>query len=328
MHSPTDVAVRPFSGLVLAALCLLLWCGGTGTALGYGNAGHETVGQLAAHHLKGTRAEKELENFLWPNETLSKLCTWMDRAKLPAQYLNAEMREFVTNNPRHHKYHYCDVPFQETAYRLGGTGTWDDDIVQMMRRCIRILKDPKAENPTKLTRRMALLVLLHLAGDIHQPLHVGTSYVDKDDKFVNPDRGGVGQEDAGANNFKINGRTSLHGHWDTIAVKLARDKAPDTDFTAYLLAQFAPKPAWGVAGAVETWPEQWANDTLQLSPKCYENITLRNRHTIPADDKHPAHDEWVVTLPADYGAKSADVVEVQLAKAGWRLAEMLKAIFP
>src|SRR5438067_2256116 len=187
-------------------------------ALGYGNAGHEAVGNIAAHYLAGTHAEAKVRNLLRPNEDLAKASTWADRAKLPAQYLSDEMKDFVAHNPDHHKYHFCDVPFQEKTYHSGGTGTNPNDIVHIMKLCIAILRDPKshADDPHHFTPRIALLLLAHLAGDIHQPLHVGTSYVNKKNQFVDPDAGQKGQEDAGANYFKLTKTTSLHGYWDTV----------------------------------------------------------------------------------------------------------------
>src|SRR5207248_10297263 len=80
-----------------------------GRAFGYGNAGHEAVGNVAAHYLAGTRAEKEVRALLHENEDLAKACTWADRAKLPEQYISEEMKDYVAHNPDHHKYHLCDV---------------------------------------------------------------------------------------------------------------------------------------------------------------------------------------------------------------------------
>ena len=108
------------------------------------------------------------------------------------------MKDYVGNNPNHNIFHYCDVPFQESAYRDGTAGTNPFDIVHIMKRCIRILRDdlPASENAPHFTKRQALFMLAHLAGDIHRPLHVGCSYVDASNKFVNPNTGAKGQEDA------------------------------------------------------------------------------------------------------------------------------------
>ena len=310
--------------IATAGVCLV------GNAHGYGNAGHQAIGTIAAHYLEGTRAGKEVAALMKKDEGLDRAATWADRAKLPDTYLSAEMKEFVANNPQHHSYHYCDIPFQEKAYKLGITGTNPHDIIQTLHACIEVLQSPedKGENPLKIKKRVALMLIAHLIGDLHQPLHVGCSYVDDEKHFVNPETGAKGQPDAGANCFRLTGKTKLHGYWDTQTVKLARDHAGTEDFTSYLITHYPAKPEWDGTGPVVTWPDQWANDTLALSKQCFDGITLGERFLVPKDEKREEHFEWKITLPPDYANKSRDVVEVELSKAGYRLAALLKAIWP
>ena len=299
-------------------------------AFGYGNAGHQVVGDIAEVYLKNTRAEKEVKALLLPGEDLARAATWADRAKLPDKYLNDEMKGFVANNPSHHSYHYCDVPFQQTAYRDGLTGTRKDDIVHTLRACIEVLQSPNAapQNPLSINKRVALMLIVHYMGDLHQPLHVGCSYVDDRNHFVDPETGAKGQPDAGANNFRLTTRTSLHGYWDTQTVKLARDHAGTEDFKTFIISHSPMQPAWKATGPVVSWPAQWATDTLHEAKHCFEGITLGNRFVVPKDDKHDEHFEWAVTLQPNYDEKARDIVEIELAKAGYRLATLLKAIWP
>lgn len=309
----------------LAVLHLL-----TAAAFGYGNAGHQVIGDIAAHYLQGTRAGEEVAKLLRDKETLATAATWPDRAKLPEKYLTEEMKEFVAQNPEHHVYHYCDIPFQESAYREDSIGAGPNDIVHVMGDCIAVLQSagPEPKNPRQLTRRVAFFLLAHLVGDIHQPLHVGTSYVDADNHFVNPNSGATGLPDAGGNYFKLTKTTSLHGYWDTVTVKNAKEKAAAGEFADYLIAQHPAQAEWKATGPPRTLPAQWATETLQLSEPCFKGITLTDRTTVPAEEKRPEHVEWKVTLPPGYETSSADTVELELAKAGWRLAEILQAIWP
>ncbi|MEO8616718.1 MAG: S1/P1 nuclease [Luteolibacter sp.] len=317
------------------SLLLLITAAGfmlTGNAHGYGNAGHQAIGTIAQHYLNGTRADREVRMLLKKDEGLDRAATWADRAKLPEQYLSTEMKDFVANNPEHHSYHYCDIPFQEKAYRDGITGTNKQDIIHTLRVCIQVLQAPddKPENSLKIDKRVALMLVAHLIGDLHQPLHVGCSYVDENDHYVNPETGAKGLPDAGANNFHIKTRSGspLHGYWDTQTVKSARDQAGSEEFTAFIIKNTPPKPEWDATGPVVTWPEQWATDTLSLSKVCFEGISPRDRFLVPKDEKHEEHFEWIITLPADYAIRSRDVVAVEISKAGYRLAALLKAIWP
>lgn len=314
--------------LLLASLAIAL----IGNASGYGNAGHQAVGTIADHYLQGTRALKEVHSLLRKGEGLDKAATWADRAKLPDKYLSAEMKDFVANNPEHHSYHYCDIPFQQKAYRDGVTGTNKRDIVHILEICIQILQAPDdtSANALKINKRVALMLIAHLIGDLHQPLHVGCSYIDADDHFVDPETGAKGQPDAGANYLHLKTRSGspLHGYWDTQTVKEARDHLGVEDFPAALMKAFPAKPEWDGKGAVGTWPAQWATETLGLAKTCFEDLTPHDRFLVPKDDEHEEHFEWVVTLPPTYAQKSRDTVELELSRAGYRLATLLKAIWP
>jgi len=312
--------------LLALGLCQLL----ATDASAYGAAGHEAIGRVAEFHLKGSRAEKEVRALLNANEDLARVTTWADRAKIPEKYLTNEMKEFVANNPLHHENHYCDVPFQEKAYRDGLIGTNEHDLIHSMRACIKVLQssDDIADNSLKINKRVALMLLAHYIGDLHQPLHVGSSYVDENDKFVNPQTGAKGLPDAGGNYFRLTAKNSLHAFWDTMTVKLSRDKAGEKDFTAYLVENFPVKPEWNAKNAVNTWPQQWATETLLLAPQCFEGLTLGKRFLVPKDEKHEEHYEWPATLAEGYKEKAHDTVEQELAKSGYRLAVLLKAIWP
>lgn len=313
---------------LLAALAIAF----VGNASGYGNAGHQAVGTVAEHYLEGTRALKEVRLLLKKNEGLDKAATWADRAKLPAKYLSAEMKDFVANNPEHHSYHYCDIPFQQKAYRAGVTGTHNRDIVHILEICIQVLqaRDDSTANPLKINKRVALMLIAHLVGDLHQPLHVGCSYIDEDNHFVDPETGAKGQLDAGGNYLHLKTRrgTALHGYWDTQTVKAARDHLGVEDFPAALMKASPSKPEWDAQGPAVTWPAQWATDTLDLAKTCFEGIVPRDRFLVPKNEKHEEHFEWTVDLPQSYPQKSRDTVELELSKAGYRFAALLKAIWP
>ncbi len=314
--------------LLFAAVGITL----VGNAHGYGNAGHQVIGTIAQHYLLGTRAEKEILALLRKGEGLDRAATWADRAKLPEKYLSDEMKDFVTNNPEHHSYHYCDVPFQEKAYREGITGTNKNDIVHTLKACIEVLQKPEddAANPLKINKRVALMLVSHFIGDLHQPLHVGCSYIDEKDQYVNPETGAKGQPDAGANYLHIKTRSGspLHGYWDTLTVKASREQCGNEDYSVFITRLSPPQPDWDATGPATTWPEQWASDTLSLSKLCFQGLVPRDRFLVPKDEKHEEYFEWLVTLPEDYTIRSRDIVNVELSKAGYRLAILLKAIWP
>src|SRR6266550_4249897 len=94
--------------------------------------------------------------------------------------------------PSHHWFHYTDVPlFGEEKYGEGKAGRSQWDIVHVIRYCIVVLQGREPEdNPRKITKPIAVVLLAHLVGDIHQPLHVGAQYFDARGHPANPESGG------------------------------------------------------------------------------------------------------------------------------------------
>ena len=108
--------------------------------------------------------------------------------------LSADEPDYVQHNPQHLVFHYTDVPVQQKQYRLGTAGTRGDDVVQIAKQSVNILRD-RAPNqgPAVLSKRQALWVLAHMVGDLHQPLHVGALYFDRDcEEPVDPNVVGAG----------------------------------------------------------------------------------------------------------------------------------------
>lgn len=305
----------------------------------YGPDGHDTVGMIAEKLLADTRALKEARALLAEGETLGKASNWADEAKAPASRLTPEMKAFVEAHTAHGTFHYCDVPMQQSAYRLGLPGTRANDIVQILECCIKVLQTPgdARDNPLGIDKRTALRLAAHLVGDLHQPLHVGCSYIGENDKFVDPTTGVTAQDDAGGNYLHIGSRdgANLHKYWDIDTVAAVRtqhfgdgDDAAEGDLPTALLKVHPPRPGWAVKGSVETWPVQWANDTLTLTSVVFKDITPRDRHLRPANKWSGEHFEWVIDLPESYPDTARDTVSLELTKAGYRLAAMLKALWP
>jgi hypothetical protein len=157
--------------------------------------------------------------------------------------------------------------------------------------------------------------LFHLVGDIHQPLHCTAVF---SERFPEGDRGGnLARVRAGS------GPTNLHWFWDGLLgnettaeaigkdveeiEKVMKDKAADLkkemdDHTTY---------------------ESWAREGLELAKRyVYQNGDLK----VAAGPD--VRDDDVPELPAEYVANAGRVARVQVGKAGTRLADQLKKLFP
>jgi hypothetical protein len=302
-------------------------------AFAWGAPGHETVGVIADQLIVGRRAEIEVRRLLKPGESLQNVSTWADCANGHCAELTEELRQFVRRNPRNAHYHYTDVPFQAAAYEEGGVGVGDEDIVHILKQCIAVLKGAagRAANPHGFSQREALLLLVHLLGDVHQPLHVGTAYVSDKHAFVVPasadavDNVMIFKTD-GDNDLILDSR-SLHGFWDSQAVEYAMRRAhvrTPEEFAAFLMRAPADMPI--VTGDVTRWPAKWATETLGASKRAHAGLSIEKREEAESRSGE-THFVWRVSAPPDYAQTASTLAATQLTRAGYRLAAVLEAVW-
>jgi S1/P1 Nuclease len=363
-------------------LALILFCAWalTKSVNAYGPDGHEIVGGIADKRLANTPTAAKIAA-LTEGIPLARAANMPDEIKSwdrnGAGDLNAyphysqkrieeQLRTFWTANqptddhnsavPSHHWFHYTDVPVLNLEkYADGKTGRSQWDIVHMMRFCVQVLKGETPENnPRKITKPVALILLAHYVGDIHQPLHVGAEYFDANGKKTDPDRGKPGLEDQGGNSIVLElpsgggyggKKGKLHSYWDSDPVfalfpSTPRDlkgkerseaiKAPRQQLIEQL-AREEPKN-WRTPASVpvENYGEAWANDILPEAREAHERLRFVNIHRKPEVNSDVAEGTAMEQPMPDhisYRDWSARVVRDELHKAGWRLADMLEKIF-
>src|SRR5204863_6518694 len=135
--------------------------------------------------------------------------------------INRELQAFVNancgNHPSHNIFHFTDVPvFGTEDYAGGEIGREELDIVHMIPFCIRVLKGQEPEtNEHAITKSIAVILLTHYLGDIHQPLHVGAEYFDGAGNPFEPTNTNKGFADQGGNKLTLftfmNGRRASAG---------------------------------------------------------------------------------------------------------------------
>lgn len=346
----------------LACVLALAGAFASNAAFAWGGDGHRAVGSIADKLLKGTNAEKQIAALLLPGESLESIANWPDCVK--GTYCgpqSPEMVAYTDANPKHSEYHYTDVPFQLAHYHDGAVGTSEVDIVQTLKQCIAVLqgKTDPALNPHKFTKRQALILLTHMTGDIHQPLHVGAAFVSKDGKFVVPKTHAEVDETAifdsrGGNNLLLDDEklTQLsanlippgepkpiregvpkaltkpfHSYWDSTTVDYAfrriRTKTPEQ----FAQAAIDSKPAIKAnTGEPATWPYQWADDALIVSKLAYADV-VPGKITQQTSKKGDTYYTFALEVPANYPVPSSQIAKEQLIKGGYKLAEVLKAIY-
>ncbi len=241
--------------------------------LAWSQTGHRVTGAIADEHL-GPKARAAVIEVLG-SEGLAEASTWPDFMRSsPEPFWRKEA------NP----WHYVTIPPGKRYADVGAPP--QGDAITALARLSAELKNP---NTPVADRQKALRFIVHIIGDLSQPLHVG--------------RGGE-LADRGGNDVKVTwfGRpTNLHSVWDGDLVD--NEKLSYTEWTRWLLAAASPEQmrAWSSAD-----PLQWLDDSATLREKIY-----------------PASPD----LGYAYVFENRERVRQQLTKGGLRLAAYLNRLF-
>lgn len=213
----------------------------------------------------------------------------------------------------HAQYHFADVAIERGKYQPG-IGTSDHDIVHAIEAAIDVLEDKPAPAPFSIASKAeALLMLAHLLGDLHQPLHVGSIYLDANGQTVDPDAGSYDPNSfTRGGNFLIDGAKKLHGEWDDVGAY------PGASVFKKLLKASARVPV--TPGEADAWPELWASETVGQAQQAFAGLTFTGTG---------AH-SWNVKYAdrAAYTKSKVAMQRTQMERAGARLAQLLNAIWP
>lgn len=257
------------------------------SVLAWGSEGHRVSGTIAADLLT-PKARIRMSQIL-PGADLADVALYMD----------VNRREITEQIPGSDKWHYDNQPVCKTKTYKEYCPNNNCASAQIPV-YFKILSDVKA---TQEARVQALRFLVHMVGDIHQPLHAA----DDDDlggnlKFVLVPGNDMSRR--------------LHGVWDTDLVKLAIRGQSEADYSKALIARYREKeiPMWqkGEVG-------DWMNESYGLS----KNVTYAKLPHFECGKDWPSSLTSPVALPQPYVNAGVDVIGAQLAKAGARIAWMI-----
>ena len=253
-------------------------------ALAWGKTGHRVVAAIADTQLSGL-ARAQIEQILGPGESLDEAANWPDEMRAaPGPFWQK------TTPPWHY------VTLNGIIYDHAPP---EGDALEALGRFSKILQDPTASRADK---QLALRFIVHLVGDLHQPLHVGKCC----------DRGG---NDVNVTWF---GKpTNLHAVWDSLMVD--DEQLSFTELAAKLERHMAPRDL------VKWWdidPRDWISESAEIRDNLYPP-TVKPVKGRRGKKGRPA----VPDLSYSYVYKFTPVMERRLSQGGVRLAAYLNAIF-
>jgi len=249
--------------------------------LAWGKTGHRVVAALADAQLSGL-ARAHVKELLGV-ESLDEAATWPDEMRSdPSPFWQK------VSGPLHY------VTLNGVIYDHAPP---DGDALEALQKYSATLQDPKASLADK---QLALRFVVHLVGDLHQPLHAGKCC------------------DKGGNEVKVKwfGRDqNLHSVWDTSLVD--DEQLSFTELAAKLLRHTSNEDV------IRWWdinPRDWVSESAQIRETVYPAMPAKDAK----DEKvQPA----VPELSYAYVYKFTPVMERRLKQAGVRLAAYLNAIY-
>lgn len=233
----------------------------------WGSTGHRVIGLIAEKHLS-RKARKKIKAILG-NETLAEVSTYMD---------------FIRSNPKYDymvTWHYATIPDGETYSGAPEKG----DAVQAIK---RLVEELKSKNFTYEDEVFNLKCLVHLIGDIHQPLHVGNG------------------KDRGGNDFKVQyfwRKSNLHRVWDEGLI--SEQKYSYTEYTDWINHPTDLQlKNWSSLNALD-----WAKESQMHRQQVYNTVKNKER------------------MNYKYNYNNISLLNERLLQAGIRLANVLNDIY-
>lgn len=234
----------------------------------WGQIGHYVTGEIAEYHL--TPAVRERVNTILGEYSMARATVWMDDIRSDSSYNYTSTWHWATIEE--------GKTYEETVQDEGG------DIIWALETLIAELKEGGLSETEE---REKLKIVMHMIGDIHQPLHVGTG------------------EDRGGNDVRVQwmgDNSNLHRVWDSDVINSFQ-----MSYT-----ELAKELNTATADQIVAWQKATVRDWA------YESVSYReNVYDLPAS----------MRLGYEYRYVNKDIIYKRLLQAGVRMAGVLNEIY-
>ncbi|ASW73456.1 S1/P1 Nuclease [Chryseobacterium piperi] len=241
----------------------------------WGLTGHRIIAEIAENHLSG-KARREIRKIMG-QERLAYWANWPDfiKSDTTGVWKQASAWHYVNIEPQ------ADFKtFERNLKAQAGPSLYSQ---------VKTLSaQVKDKNTLEKDRKIALIFLIHIMGDLAQPLHVGRA------------------DDLGGNKINVTyfgDKTNLHSVWDGKLVD--SQKYSYTEYSALLDIKTKDEVKQIQYGTLEDW--------------LYDSHKIANRIYAQTPDGSK--------LSYDYQYKFNDTLERQLLYGGLRLAKLLNDLF-
>ncbi|MBS9462698.1 S1/P1 nuclease [Flagellimonas sp. 389] len=235
----------------------------------WGKTGHRVTGHIAQNHLSG-KAKRALNDLL-DGHSLAFVSTYADEIK--ADRSNSKF------SPWHYVNYPLDMRYEDSEKSEFG------DVVMAIEECIRVVKNKNSERENRVFH---LKMLVHLVGDLHQPMHASRA------------------EDKGGNDIQLQWfgeGTNLHRVWDKNLIV-----SYGMTYTE-LATELDRLPRRERKKIQEGTIYDWVHESHLLAAELYASVEPGEK------------------IGYQYSYKYNDLLFGQLQKGGLRLAKVLNDLF-
>lgn len=288
-------------------LCFIIfWWLPVCAAQAWSSVGHMIVGRIAYEHLS-PEARHQINplihamDSIYPPVGFVKATVWADWIKKTVSAFN--------------EWHYMAKPY--VVDDATGQKEEQQNVVWAIEQSLKVLKNPRA---TTFEKAFFLRFLIHLVGDVHQPIHCITQY-----SHAHP------EGDAGGNLYAIKTvqANNLHQFWDG-GVNLffkERDASSTRSSSNFSKKSFyvplKPGEISTLSDKIEQdYPAAYFGDQInKLTPAvwCEESYDIAKNMAYRTPEG--------AEVTAEYIKQGQAIVEQRLALAGYRLAYLLNNLF-
>lgn len=243
-------------------------------SMAWGLLGHRVTAEIAETYLSA-KAKIAIKKILG-NESMAMTSNWADYIKSDTAY------KYLYN------WHFMNLNDGINSYAEMQDYLKKDSIVDSYTKLNFLIKELKKKNLPKKQQQLYLKLLIHIVGDMHQPMHFGR------------------EADYGGNKIKImwfSEQANLHSVWDEKLI----------DFQQLSYTEYTKAINYVTAPEKSTWQKQpisqWIYDSYAISRKIYQDVK--------PDQK----------LSYKYNFDYLPILNQQLLKGGIHLAALLNQIF-
>ena len=303
-------------------LVLVLFIFAVVSAKAWDDAGHKTIAYVAWNQMSPEARERAFKILMSAPEDSDLSVYYLQDSRSDAVkkrelfMIAATWADIIRDKKfknRFEKYHHSNWHYADTFWTMENgqlkiLPNPNEDGGKAVEKLIEFDKELKDAAVSDEEKAIALAWILHLGGDIHQPLHTSARVTDLEPKG-----------DQGGNLFVLTPKDekpseSLHWFWDSILGRVfTRNDMSDTEYISLLGEMIMKKyPEVEMKNRLETGNfGEWQKESFKLA----------TTEVFPADLIR------YETPSAKYRRNAFQVSEQQMALAGYRLGAMLNQIF-